>query len=389
VNKKIFVVVRSISFADSVGGMEKAAKDHILEMVNVGYHVTLLCPRKKIVGNIPDGVTYIDISWPKWDRYKIAMTMGLAYNRWCKKVSLFLNTHAKHNDIIHFHGASAGTLGFLDSNIISKTITVVNPHGMEEFGSGSIFRLANRFFTKRLIKQSFLADAIIATDNLLIPVVKNNLGVNDDKVFLIPNTIDVQKNRSVIGNKKNELNAEHDGLNIVSIGRLEYNKGYDILGKALSIFQSQNPKVNVNWTHYGRGKKKQSLLKLCIKENVSLRIIENASDIEVQNSLYTCDVFIQPSRYEGSSLTTLEAMVHGCLIVAMPVGGIPDKIVNQHTGFLCEDITPQSLYETLNKALQYEDIHIIKENAKVFVESTYDIMVSTRKYVALYESFDK
>lgn len=45
-NKKIFVVVRSISFADSVGGMEKAAKDHILEMVNVGYHVTLLCPRK-------------------------------------------------------------------------------------------------------------------------------------------------------------------------------------------------------------------------------------------------------------------------------------------------------------------------------------------------------
>lgn len=56
---------------------------------------------------------------------------------------------------------------------------------------------------------------------------------------------------------------------------------------------------------------------------------------------------------------------------------------------MCEDITPQSLYETLNKALQYEDIHIIKENAKVFVESTYDIMVSTRKYVALYESFDK
>lgn len=81
-------------------------------------------------------------------------------------------------------------------------------------------------------------------------------------------------------------------------------------------------------------KEKQSLLKLCIKENVSLRIIENASDIEVQNGLYTCDVFIQPSRYEGSSLTTLEAMVHGCLIVATPVGGIPDKIVNQHTGFV-------------------------------------------------------
>lgn len=388
-NKKIFVVVRSISFANSVGGMEKAAKDHIMEMVNVGYHVTLLCPRKKIVGNIPDGVTNIDIPWPNWDRYKIAMTMGLAYNKWCKKVSLFLNNYAKHNDIIHFHGASAGTLGFLEPNIISKSITVVNPHGMEEFGSGSIFRLANRFFTKRLIKQSFLADAVIATDNLLIPVVKNNLGVSGDKVCLIPNTIDVQKNRSVIDNKKNELNTELDDLNIVSIGRLEYNKGYDILGKALSIFQSQNPKVNVNWTHYGRGKKKQALLKLCIKENVSLRIIENASDIEVQNSLYACDVFIQPSRYEGSSLTTLEAMVHGCLIVATPVGGIPDKIVNQRTGFLCEDITPQSLYETLTQALQYEDIHIIKENAKVFVESTYDITISTRKYVALYESFDK
>ncbi|RRE44027.1 glycosyltransferase [Klebsiella pneumoniae] len=122
---------------------------------------------------------------------------------------------------------------------------------------------------------------------------------------------------------------------------------------------------------------------------MNISIVENATDYEVQNNLYNCDVFIQPSRYEGSSLTTLEAMVHGCLIIATPVGGIPDKIINYRTGFLSKDVTPESLNEILKIALHHENLSKIKECARSFVESTYDISVSTKKYIELYKSLEK
>ncbi len=75
--RRVYVIVRSISFSESVGGMEKAAKDHILEMIRVGYQVILICPSQKLLGNVPQNLIYMDIPWPIWDKHKIFMTMEL------------------------------------------------------------------------------------------------------------------------------------------------------------------------------------------------------------------------------------------------------------------------------------------------------------------------
>ena len=46
--KNILIVVRSVSFGIGVGGMEKAATQHIYEMHNKGYKIHLLAPREKV-----------------------------------------------------------------------------------------------------------------------------------------------------------------------------------------------------------------------------------------------------------------------------------------------------------------------------------------------------
>ena len=51
------------------------------------------------------------------------------------------------------------------------------------------------------------------------------------------------------------------------------------------------------------------------------------------HALYArADVFVHATRYEGSSLVTLEAMAHGLPVVATRAGGIPDKVVDGETG---------------------------------------------------------
>ena len=53
------------------------------------------------------------------------------------------------------------------------------------------------------------------------------------------------------------------------------------------------------------------------------------------HALYAAsDVFLHPTRFEGSSLVTLEAMAHGLPVIATRAGGIPDKVKDGVNGLL-------------------------------------------------------
>jgi glycosyltransferase involved in cell wall biosynthesis len=69
----------------------------------------------------------------------------------------------------------------------------------------------------------------------------------------------------------------------------------------------------------------------------------------VLHALYRrADVFVHATRYEGSSLVTLEAMAHGLPVVATRAGGIPDKVVDGETGRLVEPGDVDALAAAVN-----------------------------------------
>ena len=53
--------------------------------------------------------------------------------------------------------------------------------------------------------------------------------------------------------------------------------------------------------------------------------------------LYSSDIFILPSNYEGIPMTIIEAMGTGLPIIATKVGGVPDMIVNEKEGILVDN----------------------------------------------------
>lgn len=79
-------------------------------------------------------------------------------------------------------------------------------------------------------------------------------------------------------------------------------------------------------------------------------------------------------------------MTHGALIVAMPVGGIPDKIFNNNTGFLCKEVSSTALEISLKEAMESTAQEAIRNNAQHYVEENFDIRISTEKYNSLYKT---
>ncbi|MCV5532855.1 hypothetical protein OFN26_29680, partial [Escherichia coli] len=61
----------------------------------------------------------------------------------------------------------------------------------------------------------------------MVEIVRKNL--NTEKITVIPNTIDINALRRLVKEKKQTTDYK-----IVSVGRIEYNKGYDILAEALA-----------------------------------------------------------------------------------------------------------------------------------------------------------
>ena len=249
-------------------------------------------------------------------------------------------------DALYVHGGSAGALRWLRGTFRGKSV-VANPHGMEEFEHGGILRWTNRVFTRHLARGAELADVVLATDESMVPIVLSRLSVPRSKVVVVPNGVDVDALRRAA-----DLGAgSAEAVDIVTVGRLVWNKGYDLLLDALAILLEEPDRESVSWRHFGSGEFGDHLKSHADQvQGLSFELVEGAPDVEVQAGVRAARLFVQPSRYEGSSLTTLEAMAQGTICVGTPVGGIPDKLHDGITGFLARDVSAASIADAIRRA---------------------------------------
>jgi glycosyltransferase involved in cell wall biosynthesis len=109
-------------------------------------------------------------------------------------------------------------------------------------------------------------------------------------------------------------------------------------------------------------------------------------DTELHSLYEEVDLVVHPTLYEGSSLVTLEAMIHRRPIVASAAGGIPDKVFDERNGYL---VCPGDVGDLLAKiALALEARARWPEwgaESERIVRTTFDWPVVARRTLAEYE----
>lgn len=170
-----------------------------------------------------------------------------------------------------------------------------------------------------------------------------------NKIIAIPNYVDVD---SVLRRAKQTAQQPlfpHEGIHLVSCGRLAHQKGFDIAAEVCANLVKQGY-TNLHWYILGVGPLKVQLEKLAEEYGVQ----EHFHLIGSRNNPFPymtgADLYVQPSRTEGYSLSILEARVLACPTVAT-YGAAGEQLEDGINGTLC-DADAESLAEAITRHLE-------------------------------------
>ena len=124
-----------------------------------------------------------------------------------------------------------------------------------------------------------------------------------------------------------------DTINFVAVGRIAKIKNHKLLIDGFNLLAD---KRNVNLTIVGDGPEFANIKSQVdsLGLNGSVKLLGFRNDIE--DILNEMDVFVVTSDYEGISIAILEAMSLSMPVIATNVGGIPETVIDQKTGYLIE-----------------------------------------------------
>ena len=133
----------------------------------------------------------------------------------------------------------------------------------------------------------------------------------------------------------------------VVVGRLEEQKGHDLLFEALVPLLRQG--LDFTLAVAGDGSRRSWLEQRALSLGLSPRVQFVGQLDDVGPLLAAADGVILPSRWEGLPLVLLEAMARGRAIVATAVGGVADALEDGVTGTL----VPPNDVPALTAALEH------------------------------------
>ncbi len=179
-----------------------------------------------------------------------------------------------------------------------------------------------------------------------------------------------------------------ESIKIATIARLTWIKGLDVAIAAMGILKEKG--INFKYYIIGDGDQnyteryKFMVYELGLKDDVVF--CGKLSHEKTLEHLTTADLYVQPSLNEGFCNAVLEAQALGKLTIASNVGGLPENIVDGKTGWLFENLSPESLAQQIERVLALSETNkkTISQNAQSRVREEFNIEKQQKEFLDFY-----
>ena len=136
------------------------------------------------------------------------------------------------------------------------------------------------------------------------------------------------------------------GFRILTIARITEQKGLDMIPEIL--FKLKNDNYDLRWYIIGGGEglEKEKIINSALKNNVAEMLIFLGTTKNTYPYMRDCDIYVQPSRFEGKPISVEEAKIIRCPIVVSDYLSANEQLAGGKYGKIAE-INPESLYKNI------------------------------------------
>ncbi|HWI52009.1 MAG TPA: glycosyltransferase family 4 protein [Symbiobacteriaceae bacterium] len=255
---------------------------------------------------------------------------------WQALRSLVTHMRTWRPQVVHTHGSLAGRV----AAALAGARIVYTKHGLAVAEEQAIqIRGAGRFAKKAAV--TLFADRIVAVSE----AVKRALvaqGADPGRVVVIAGGVDL----SAFSGQAPLV----PGV-LCALGRLQTEKGFDVLLKALVELKGES-RLLIG----GEGLLAQELPRLATELGIRNAVDFQGFISDVPGFLSHAGIFVLSSRSEGLGLVVVEAMAAGRPVVATRVGGVPEVVVDGETGLLVPPEDPGALAGAIRRLLADPDL---------------------------------
>jgi phosphatidylinositol alpha-1,6-mannosyltransferase len=218
------------------------------------------------------------------------------------------------------------------------------------------------------------------------------LGVPDEKIFSVPEGVDLDKFNMKHKDQEiiDKLDLEGNKV-ILTVGRSVKRKGVDKVIESLPRVLEKVP--NVIYLVIGEGPERCHLEKLAEEHNVRRKVIFTGfvPDADLPKYYSVCDVFVMPSReingdIEGFGIVFLEANACSKPVIGGKSGGMNDAIEDGISGILVDPMSEDEISKTVIVLLTDEEIAMrLGKQGRDRVEREFSYLTIAEKIALIFK----
>ncbi len=357
-----------------VGGAERLLLDVLRSLDSIQFESEVCCiqGRGKLANEVEEmGITLHDLGRMRRKHFDFGAILAL--RRLIKE---------RRIDLVHSHLYHANLYGRLAAwqERIPAIASVHNTYSRHKWH--------RRLINSLLAQVSFRVTAPSADVELAI---RRYDRVAVGKIVRLINCINLDRVNSnlEVAAAKHRIGVESDDMVIGTVGRMEEQKGHNVLLHAFAALRSL-PGISAGSLRLlivGDGRLRQDTEEKARQLGIIDACRFPGSMTQMADVYRAIDVFVMPSLWEGLSLAMLEAMAAGLPLVATDVGGVRDVLGDNLHGRLVPPGDATSLAHALAELLLNTQLREeLAASARQCVRNNYGIANLTCQLTQLYES---
>lgn len=242
----------------------------------------------------------------------------------------------KHSyDAVHTHTSLGGLMGRIGAKL-SRNRALFVGHTIHAYGADEFTPVPQKWFYWAIERTlDFFTDGYVSPSRYMVEYGARTKVITPGKATVIYNSLPLTKDfNSASGDrvlKRAELGIGDDVCMLLFCGRLERQKGVDVLLSALAKLRLLN---RVHLVICGVGEDEATLRAQATANNLNSQITWVGWQSDVTPFYSASDIYVMPSRWESFGLVFLEAMNYSKPVISTAVQAIPEVVDSGVTGLL-------------------------------------------------------